>query len=279
MDAVLTFSHLLQTADIAPATVRLLRHQDSRYPNAPSPYILWRDYRDRFEAYQSTQSFGDQAKLNAPIWASFVGLPNRDTLFVGLYAAECLGPMPHDRPHAMTGVMEKAGSYNLYRLEPLSALASYGGRLWIDWGAGYRSWIQRGDGTAKSIVQLTRAFSEPAFPGFSALVLNLSEIEGLPNSWAAVLAATRGIYLLTCPRTREQYIGMASGTGGFLARWREYFANGHGGNIALKSRDASDYQIAILETVGTGATLDDLLALEDRWKVKLQSRALGLNRN
>ncbi|MFX8523724.1 hypothetical protein ABTM10_19505, partial [Acinetobacter baumannii] len=80
-------------------------------------------------------------------------------------------------------------------------------------------------------------------------------------------------------RTREQYVGMASGAGGFLARWREYSATRHGGNVGLKSRDPSDYQVSILETVGISATDADLLALEGRWKAKLQSREMGLNRN
>ncbi|WP_064712724.1 hypothetical protein [Rhizobium bangladeshense] len=72
---------------------------------------------------------------------------------------------------------------------------------------------------------------------------------------------------------------MALGADGFLGRWREYFATGHGGNVGLKSRDPSDYRVSILETVGTGATIIDLLALEMRWKAKLLSREMGLNRN
>lgn len=278
-DKLLTFSTLLHAVGVSPVSVRLLRHQENRYPGAPSPYVLWRDHRDRFEAYQQAQRFGDAAKLSAPMWASFVGLPNRDTLFVGLYAAEFVGPLPADRPHPLSGGVEQAGSCNLYRLMPLPQLRDYAGRLWIEWGEGYRAWIQRGDGTPKPVVELRRAFSEDAFPGFSALVLNLSQVETLPTTWAAALASTRGIYLLTCPKTREQYVGMASGAGGFLARWRDYWGTGHGGNVALKSRDRSDYRVSILETVGSGVADAELLALEARWKDKLQSREMGLNRN
>ena len=72
---------------------------------------------------------------------------------------------------------------------------------------------------------------------------------------------------------------MASGAGGFLSRWREYFSTGHGGNVALKSRDLSDYQVSILENVGSAATTVDLPWLEKTWKYKLMSRELGLNRN
>ena len=276
---MLTFTTLLQAAGLPLASVRLLRHQDNRYPGFPTPYVLWRDYRARFEAYQETQAFSDAANLRAPYWASFVGLPGTETLFVGLYAAELVGPMPADRSHPVTGGIELAGSCDFYRLALLPNLHVYAGRLWIEWGRGYWTWIQRGDRIPKPIVELRRTFSEDAFPGFAALILNLSQIETLPVSWMAALGATRGIYLLTCPKTREQYVGMASGAGGFLARWREYWSTGHGGNVGLKSRDPSDYRVSILETVGTNASDADLLALEARWKDKLQSREMGLNRN
>jgi len=94
-----------------------------------------------------------------------------------------------------------------------------------------------------------------------------------------VLQASRGIYLLTCPRTKEQYVGSATGEGGFWQRWQDYVQTGHGGDVALKSRDPSDYQVSILEVAGTAVTPDDIINMEVRWKTKLQSREMGLNRN
>lgn len=276
---MLTFGDLLELVGIGRSAVRLLRHQDHRYPGFHSPYTLWRDHRDRFEAYQETQAIGDEARLRAPYWASFVGVPDRETLFVGLYSAQLVGLLPVDRTHPVTGGTEEAGTCHLYSLELQPELAEYAGRLWIEWGDGYRSWIQRGDRIQKTVVELRRNLGEPPFPGFQALVLNLSDIESIPAGWATALSATRGIYLLTCPRTREQYVGMASGADGFMGRWREYFLSGHGGNVGLKSRDPSDYQLSILETVGTNATVAELTMLEVRWKQKLQSREMGLNRN
>jgi hypothetical protein len=35
----------------------------------------------------------------------------------------------------------------------------------------------------------------------------------------------------------------------------------------------------MLEVAGTAATLDDIIKMEVRWKTKLQSREMGLNRN
>jgi hypothetical protein len=59
----------------------------------------------------------------------------------------------------------------------------------------------------------------------------------------------------------------------------EYVVTGHGGNIALKSREYSDYQVSILEVAGSASNIDDILRMESRWKDKLQSREMGLNRN
>lgn len=276
---MLTFGTLLDLAGIARGDVRLLRHQDNRYPGRPTPYSLWRDDRSRFEAYQETQAIGDAAKLKAQYWASFVGVPEKETLFVGLYRADLAGALSADRPHPIHGRTEAAGSCHFYRLSACDELSEFAGRLWIEWGAGYRSWIQRADSVPKPILELRRTFSEDPFPGFQALILNLSDIETIPATWISALSSTRGIYLLSCPRTREQYVGVASGSDGFLGRWRSYFASGHGGNVGLKSRDPSDYRISILETVGSSVTNADLLTLEALWKNKLLSRELGLNRN
>jgi len=206
-------------------------------------------------------------------------VPGKETLFVGLYSAELVGLLPEDRPHPVTGGIEEAGSCHLYRLTLRTELREFAGRLWIVWGKGYRAWIQRGDRVPKPVLELKRTFGEDPFPGFAALILNLSEIETLPSAWAEALRATKGVYLLTCPRTREQYVGIASGVDGFLGRWREYFATGHGGNVGLRSRQPEDYRVSILETVGSAATAADLLAVESRWKDKLQCREMGLNRN
>ncbi len=96
---MLTFQHLLGIAGLPLKDVRLLRHQDSRKTGFPSPYVLWRDHRNRFEEYQSTQSHESEGKLRGRFWASFVGTPAGETLFVGLYETELVGPIPSDRPH------------------------------------------------------------------------------------------------------------------------------------------------------------------------------------
>lgn len=273
------FAMLLDQCGLARADVRLLRHQEIRHRGFPSPYILWRDDPRRFESYQQTQSFKNASVLNAKYWASFVGLPDKETLFVGLYRVLDRQPLIQDRIHPVNGSIEIAGSCDFYTLEMSDDLFDLTGRLLIDWGAGYRSWIQRADSKEKPIVELRKEFKEPEFPGFSGFICKLSEIDTMPSGWLSALWSTRGIYLLTCPKTKEQYVGSAAGSMGFVGRWRDYALTGHGGNIGLKAREASDYQISILETVGSSTTEAEILTLEVLWKDKLQSREMGLNRN
>jgi serine/threonine protein kinase len=64
-----------------------------------------------------------------------------------------------------------------------------------------------------------------------------------------------------------------------LRTFEEYAQTGHGGDIALKSRDPSDYQVSILEVAGTASSVDEIKEMESRWKAKLRSREMGLNRN
>ncbi len=59
------------------------------------------------------------------------------------------------------------------------------------------------------------------------------------------LSASRGGYLLACPRTREHYVGSARSAGGFLARWRDYVATGHGGIVGLRIRNPSEYLVSV----------------------------------
>jgi hypothetical protein len=178
----------------------------------------------------------------------------------------------------MDGV-DEAGTCHLYDLTLVEHLKDLVGRLLIDWGPGDRSWIQRADQQDKRITELRAAFKEPEFPGFLNFIRQLSELDKLPPAWLTALSASGGVYLLSCPRTKEQYVGSATGAAGFWGRWQDYVRTGHGGNVALRSRDPSDYQVSILEVAGTAATLDEILQMESRWKAKLQSREMGLTRN
>ncbi len=273
------FNAILIEAGLVLADVRLLRHKDKRADPGRTPYELWRDNRKQFDLYQSTQNIENREKLRASYWAAFVGTPSDETLFVGLYGVKYRGLLEQDSPKAHMNGVDKAGSCDVYDLTLDSALGDLIGKLYMDWGMGYLAWIQRADRKNKPITELRTEFKEPDFPGFLNFIEPLSKLDKVPKSWMVALRSSRGIYLLTCPKTKEQYVGSATGEEGFWGRWQDYVQTGHGGDIALKNRDPSDYQVSILEVAGTASTVDDIIKMEVRWKSKLQSREMGLNRN
>lgn len=278
---MLSFTDLLKKAGLVPGNVRLLRHQ-TKTPTGRTPYRLWRDHRPAFADYQSAQTVENRAKLTAPLWASFVAPPTGGTLFAGIYTAERVGTVDpgwidplYDKP--VTDLTH--GELDRYETTLTPHLGEYIGRLWIEWGSGTRSWVQRPDLQDKAIVELTRVFHEDPFPGYAHFLSKVSEIEGLPSTWISALQVARGVYLLTSVRTREQYVGSATGADGFFGRWKNYAEDGHGGNIGLKSSEPSDYEISILEVSGSAVSQEEIVAAEQVWKQKLRSREMGLNRN
>jgi hypothetical protein len=268
----LTFNSVLSAAGIPSGDVLLMRHQDGRSTKGRTPFRLWRDSPVHFEIYQSHQRIDRRQNLNRPYWASFVGTPKNETLFVGLYRMKGFHPNEAELIEPHNDEVKPAGTVNVFNLSLASELSDLIGLLYIDWGPGQRAWIQLAENHEKPIVELQRELREPDFPGYAAFMAALSEIESLPQNWATVLAVARGVYLITCPRTLEQYVGAAVGESGFLGRWWDYARTGHGGNVALKSREPSDYSVSILEVAGSAATVDEILALEARWKAKLKTR-------
>ena len=274
------FNSLLSSIGIPLTDVILLRHKDGRAARGRTPYELWRDNRTGFELYQSCQLVGNRSKFTrAPYWASFVVTPDGFTMFVGLYAAKYKGLLAEDTKQPHTDDIDRAGTCDMYDLEVDKRLVDLQGKLFIEWGAATRVWVQRADTQNKPISEPRREFQEPEFPGFLNFREPLSKVEKLPKIWVEILKNTVGVYLLTCPKTKEQYVGSACGEEGFWQRWMQYAVTGHGGNISLKSRERSDYQVSILEVAGSGSNTDEILKMESRWKEKLQSREMGLNKN
>ena len=274
----LTFNLLLQSEGIDPHNVRLLRHAKRQGATGMSPYQAWREHRDVFESYQSTQLAKDRRYFDAPFWAAFVAMPSKETLFVGLYSVELKQQTIGEHICPLTGGIVPVGRADRFSTVRVDSFENYAGKLLVEWGSGTRSWGQYASRREKPIVELRRGEAEPPYPGHPAFLCQLSQVEALPVGWRAVLSNARGIYLLTCPQTKEQYVGAAFTQGGFLSRWTQH-ASLSGDAIAFRSRNPEDYRVSILEVAGSMATDDDIVRMEMRWKEKLQSREMGLNRN
>jgi hypothetical protein len=241
--------------------MRLIRHKHgSKYQRLVYQDAIRGDCR--FEQYQSGQGNPRviAALQSAATIAAFVVSPRAETVFVGLWRV--------------------AGLREVYTPDPYFAAPRSRGRIVVDWGRGERAWVQYAARQDKAIVEVRREAEVMPFPGFGRLDCGLHEIDGLPSSWLAVLQSTRGVYLIVHRESGAQYVGAATGADGLLGRWRGY-ADGHGGNAGLRdlAEPADRYDVRILETVGSGATTEEILALEALWKQKLGSRTRGLNRN
>lgn len=272
---MISLNSLLRHENIDPAFVKLVRHQDTRYSGRPSPYSLWISARDKFELYQSIQR--RPVFHGARYLASFVATPLNETLLAGIYAVNGVGVAPAGLKDPISD--QDVGGLNLYDLALNPALCDYRGRLIIDWGKGYLAWMQLAAKQDKEILEIRRDDRERPFPGFLDFRQNLSNLADVPTSWRMVLSSVAGVYLLIHPGDGRQYVGSAQGEQGFWGRWEQYVASGHGGNQLMRELPPADYQLSVLEVASSSATVDQILALEERWKQKLLTRRFGLNAN
>ena len=276
---MLTFNLLLTQAGIDPSDVYLVRHQDTRI-QSPSIYSRYKSDLKLFETYQKLQSrdcFGKRS-----IIASFIAAPQERTLFIGLYLKHGLDEFPATLcacPHS--GEPVSPSTHFFYALEPDTRLDEFKEKMTIDWGLGYRSWIQNADSKDsgnKKILEIFRSAGEEDFPGYREFRCDMSEILFLWPTWQQALRQSKGIYLLTCKETGRKYVGKADGDDGFWGRFLQYALTTHGGNEGMKKHSTSGYSVTILEALAT-PTQGELDRLESLWKSKLGSRLWGLNEN
>lgn len=274
--ARLTFNRLLAVETIEPERVQLVRHQDTRSTSLTSPYALWANEDPEFDFYQRIQKRQVFRPTEGSLLASFVATPQGETLFVGMYGVHGIGTVEPGTRDPVLG--HPVDGLHLYDLRRDPRLSLYAGKVVVEWGTGYRSWVQRAHKQDKPILEVRKEFQEQIFPGFAKFETRLSEVAKLPSGWRQVLRASKGIYMLTCPKTKEQYVGSATGEGGFQERWEQHALKG-GDAVKFKSRDPADYRVVILEVAGTTEKTHDIQVAEQRWIAKLQSVAMGLNGN
>jgi hypothetical protein len=272
---MVTFNTILRCEGIDPASVRLVRHQDTRGPG-PSPYELWRANDGRFEHYQSLQREAVNFSVGH-LLATFVATPSNDTLFVGLYAVNAVTEAPAGSICPIRQITLDA--HVLFDMRPDNRLSRYIGLLLVEWGLGYRSWIQRAERQEKPVVEIRREVFDPAFPGFRDFRYHVDDIEAIPFGWREALRAVNGIYLLVCLETGKQYVGAAYGQDGLWGRFLDYARTGHGGNLELLRRGFARYQVSVLEVIAPTASQEDVTKIESAWKDKLRTRDHGLNEN
>lgn len=256
---------------------RALRNQVQNTETGAMSWDLWRREPERFDIHQGL--FRSRRLDDISHVVSFVETADNEALFVGMRRVVGYRPCPHDIRDPVNDEQKP----HIYELQPVPGLSSYVERMVVDWGRG-RNWVRHLPGKGRPIViaEIRENEWHRPFPGYTTFQTTLHEIDSFSTVWASHLSNCCGVYLLVHPDTGNQYVGAATGSDGFLGRWRAYAANGHGGNKLLRPLARAgipNYRISILEVAGSAATSEDVLRREASWKDKLGSRAYGLNAN
>jgi hypothetical protein len=105
------------------------------------------------------------------------------------------------------------------------------------------------------------------------------------RDWQSSLSAVAGIYLILAETTGEQYVGSAYGLTGIWGRWQQYALNGHSNNKLLKqiingnSAYPGAFRYSVLQVLPKSTKDKEVIRWESQYKLKLGSRATGLNAN
>ncbi|XUK61035.1 GIY-YIG domain-containing protein [Plantibacter sp. RU18] len=139
--------------------------------------------------------------------------------------------------------------------------------------------------TAASYPVVEIADAEPMpFPGFDRLVLNYDQLQAVVREpryapWRTALASVIGVYLITDTRDGRHYVGKADGAESIRQRWSSYASSGHGGNAGLRGLDPSSFRFSLLRVFDPSTPMPVIDAAEGHFKVALDSRIHGFNRN
>jgi hypothetical protein len=182
---------------------------------------------------------------------------------------------------------KSAFCYDLVRVPGFEDLED---RVVIDWGKGTLAWHQQLRN--KEVVEiLPRGQLLAPFRDYLDFMHTDGELrylfahESANSEWRARLSAVAGVYLILATTTGAQYIGSAYGAAGIWGRWACYARDGHGGNTKLQALLKTDaaypdsFRYSVLQILPRSVARAEVIALERRFKLKLGSRATGLNDN
>jgi GIY-YIG catalytic domain len=161
-------------------------------------------------------------------------------------------------------------------------------RLIIDWGPGALAWVQNIKN--KRVLEILAPGRTLApFVDYLEFSLTHAELKDLfkneeaHKDWKSALSAVAGVYLILAQASGKLYIGSASGATGIWGRWRNYAKSGHGKNVKLRAlieRDSSypeQFRFSVLQILPKTLTRDEVVQRETLYKLKLGTRAKGLN--
>lgn len=136
------------------------------------------------------------------------------------------------------------------------------------------------------VLELKREKVKVEFPGYDNVNVTWRELESLIETpaWKTALENQKAVYLIVDTKTGKKYVGSAYGDNMLLGRWRNYIANGHGGNKLLKPLDfeyiKENFKYSILEIFKSSIDDEIIINRESFWKEVLLTRTeFGYNDN
>ena len=136
------------------------------------------------------------------------------------------------------------------------------------------------------VLELKREKVKVEFPGYDNVNVSYKELESLIETpaWKTALENQKAVYLIVDTKTGKKYVGSAYGNDMLLGRWRNYIANGHGGNKLLKPLDfeyiKENFKYSILEIFKSSVDDEIIRNRESFWKEVLLTRTeFGYNDN
>lgn len=136
------------------------------------------------------------------------------------------------------------------------------------------------------VLELKREVIKVEFPGYDSVNVSWKELESLIETpaWKTALENQKAVYLIVDTKTGKKYVGSAYGDNMLLGRWRNYIANGHGGNKLLRPLDfeyiKENFKYSILETFKSSVDDETIINKESFWKEVLLTRGeFGYNDN
>lgn len=290
MFTIKTFLSNQSNIDFNKESVKLVRHKNNAGGHDFNSLFL--NNHKLFNLYQSFQA--RPIFDNCDYLISFVGTRNTYAKFIGVFKVlEKCDTKEKKYKNKLKAYLPEYGNMfkgcnYYYELEEINGFGEFKDRIVIDWGPGALAFVQRND---KNIFEILPKGYVKEFPGFLDFTLDFNELEHIINNpesnreWRTLLSSAAGIYLILDNRTGNQYIGSAYGENGIWGRWKQYVQTKHGGNqklIDLLKKDAGcfkKFQFTILQTLPKTLTAREVIEFEKKIKIKLGSRAFGLNSN
>ena len=295
VSAPITLNELLERSGIDLKEVLVFRHRPFEPALNRAFDMIVSERPDLFECYQDCHGARTEASLlKAKYVASLIRHAPGSALFVGLYEVRSHTRLTPDeiisRPKhrelmgfGMGGVTATQGreSIAVFEMPLLPWHVEWSGKLVVRWPGLERSWVRWADRNNFEVEAIVlESLLTRRLPAWDDLMIDWNEIALMPTHWQSAIGQWRGVYLITDNSDGKCYVGSACGSENILQRWRDYAKSGHGGNVNLKGRSPANFRFAILQLVAPDLPREDVVKLESRWKLRLNTHApAGLNAN